>query len=189
MNRLTEINQRILLLNLYLTQGVALLLSIAGLYFFYFRQHYPVFPFFRIHSMAEIWVALSLASVVIGVNVLMTKWLPEDYFDDGGINEKIFQNLPLWHIFVIAFIVSISEELLFRVVIQAQIGLWWTSLLFAVVHLRYLKKWVLFSSVLGVSLLLGWLFESTQSVIAPIVCHFTIDFVLACFLRFNVFKK
>ena len=134
-------------------------------------------------------LAFLIACGVIFLNLLLSNLLPKEYMDDGGINEKLFQKRSVAHIFVIAAVVSFAEELLFRVVLQAQLGLWLTSILFAVIHIRYLQKWVLFTSVLAVGTLIGWLYDFTGSVIGPMLCHFTIDFVLGCYLRFTYITR
>ncbi|MEK1830639.1 CPBP family intramembrane glutamic endopeptidase [Priestia megaterium] len=71
------------------------------------------------------------------------KCVPEHLYDDGGINERLFANRSVPHLILICIIVACSEEILFRGVIQVQFGLFWASIVFALVHIRYLKKWFL----------------------------------------------
>ena len=73
---------------------------------------------------------------------------------------------------------SIGEEFLFRGVIQPELGLLTTSILFALVHVpmeRALLLWPLFA--FGMGLVVGGLYEWTGSLPAPIAVHFTINFL------------
>ncbi len=125
---------------------------------------------------------------VVGVDLLLMKWVPRNLFDDGGINEKMFQTRSIPHIFLLAFIISTAEEFLFRGVIQTHFGIWIASVLFALLHIRYLHKWLLFLSVVLVSFLLGYLYEATGSLFVTIWAHFLIDVLLALKIRHDYVK-
>ncbi|EPR29728.1 CAAX amino terminal protease family protein [Geobacillus sp. WSUCF1] len=84
--------------------------------------------------------------------------------------------------FLCAFI-AVTEEWLFRGIVQTHWGLWAASAIFAVLHVRYLEKWFLFMVVVLLSLFLGVLYEQTDSLWAAITAHFLIDFVLALHVR------
>lgn len=184
--RIQGIDDRVLLLNLYLTQGVTLVLGILGFYVINVSHDVSVFTLFAFQPFGTVlgW-SLALAGGIILAELFLVYSLPKKHFDDGGINEKLFSDRAIWHIFIIASIVAFSEELLFRAVIQTKIGLFYASMLFALIHIRYLKKWVMFLTVIFVSLSLGWLYEYTGTIIAPMICHFVIDFVLAIMIRYK----
>ena len=59
------------------------------------------------------------------------KVLPSHYYDDGGLNERIFRGRSVIEIAVISSVVSIAEEILFRGVIQTHVGLIISSIIFA----------------------------------------------------------
>lgn len=130
---------RLLLLNLYITQGLTL---IIGLIWILFQKRNPfqllIIPE-KVHFVA--W-GLGLAAAMLIVDYLLTHIVPEESMDDGGINDLLFRNRPVWHIIVIAAIVSVCEELLFRGAIQYSIGPYWTSIVFALIHVRYLRHFV-----------------------------------------------
>ena len=63
------------------------------------------------------------ACLIVLIDLLLMKMLPENQLDDGGINERIFANLSLLHIVILSLVIAISEELLFRGVIQTNFGL------------------------------------------------------------------
>lgn len=126
---------------------------------------------------------------VVVVDLLMMKWIPKKSFDDGGINEKMFQTRSIPHIFLLTIIISTTEEFLFRGVIQTHFGIWVASILFALLHIRYLHKWLLFLSVVIISFLLGYVYEVTGSLFVTIWAHFLIDVLLAIKIRYDFVKK
>lgn len=115
--------------------------------------------------------------------MILSYLLPKDIFDDGGINEKIFKEAPVPWIFMICVIVAISEEILFRGVIQTSFGYIFASSLFVLIHFRYLKKFILFIFIVLTSFLIGYLYELTQSMYVVITFHFVLDLSLGLFIR------
>jgi len=177
-----EISDRMLLLNLYITQ---LLTFIIGLVWLFFQGQN------LIHLLSvppdvsfALWGA-GLAACALLVNFLISQWAPEDVADDGGINERLFRTRPIWHIALIALVVSICEELLFRGAIQHAIGPYWTSILFAAIHVRYLRHWIPTGLVFSISYGLGWIYIQSGTIWAPIVAHFLIDFIMGLIIRFR----
>ncbi|GGK06498.1 CAAX amino protease [Lentibacillus kapialis] len=122
---------------------------------------------------------------IIIIDLLLMYILPKKYYDDDGINDRIFKNRSLKGIVGIALMVAITEELLFRGVIQTMFGYLAASILFALVHIRYLKKPVLLISVLFVSFYIGYMFFLTKNLLVTIIAHFTVDFVLGVIIRFR----
>ena len=121
--------------------------------------------------------------VVVGLDLAGMKYLPPSYYDDGGINERIFQSLSIPRIFFLTALIAIGEEVLFRGVIQANWGIWVASGIFAVIHIRYLSHWYLFLNICLLSLFIGYIFEITGSLWATILMHFIIDLLLGLFLN------
>ncbi|MEM5598897.1 CPBP family glutamic-type intramembrane protease [Niallia circulans] len=54
------------------------------------------------------------------------------------MNKRVFENRNPFHIAFIALMVAFCEEILFRGVIQTNLGLLLSCLLFAMMHYRYL---------------------------------------------------
>lgn len=180
--KIHEIGERALLINLYFTQSLIVVLALTLMWWLDIN---PV-HLFTAHSVAGVTIityGILFAVVVLISDVILTRWIPKHVTDDGGMNEKIFANRPVWHIIVICIVVSIGEELLFRGAIQSAIGVYWTSVLFAAVHVRYLQHWLMTSLVFAISYGLGWIYVQTGTIATPIIAHFLIDFVLGFHLR------
>lgn len=133
---------------------------------------------------------LFLYGVLPGLMVLLIDGflvyrLPQRMYDDGGINSKVFKNRTALGIIGITLFVAVSEEMLFRGVLHTEFGYIAASVLFAVMHIRYLTKIVLFISVLFVSFFIGYMFEITGSLLVTITAHFIIDVVLAFGIRYG----
>lgn len=81
-------------------------------------------------------------------------------------------------ILVIALLSGLGEEALFRGTLQPMLGLWIASAVFGVLHigpsLRFLP-WT--AMAFGAGLGFGALLESTGSLVAPVLAHFTVNFL------------
>ncbi|NJP38160.1 CPBP family intramembrane metalloprotease [Bacillus luteus] len=181
---LDQLTDKELYANLYATQGFMLAAALAGAFFL----TGSIFtPFINIswHTSA-ILAGIAFAAAVILLEILFYKTLPPRWFDDGGVNERIFRHMHPVHIAVVSLIVAVCEEVLFRGVIQEQFGLIAASLLFALIHVRYLKNIFLFSFVVIMSVGLGLLYEWTGTLLSVILAHFLIDFILGLLIRYKV---
>lgn len=177
-----DMKDKEVLFHLYLTQLILLILALTIGYFL----------FEDIESFLKIWewnvkeILLfggGSAIIVIVMDAILMKVLPKEMYDDGGINEKVFKNRPIWHIIIICVIVSCSEELFFRGVLQTHFGYIVASIIFAVMHIRYLYKWVLFVVVVSLSFYIGWLYILTENLSVTIFMHFLIDFIFALIIK------
>jgi len=177
-----EMNDRLLLINLYITQLIVLLIAAIVMFF----QKPDLLSMFSTAPGVSIAVwGVLFALAVLAVDLFVSQWVPPEVTDDGGINEMLFRNRPLWHIALISLVVSLCEELLFRGAIQASWGPYWTSTLFAAIHVRYLQHWLMTGLVFSISYGLGWIYIQTGSLWTPIVAHFLIDFTMGCILRYR----
>jgi len=177
-----QLTTRLLLINLYFTQGLTLLIGICWI-FLQKRNPFELFSFQQDVNFVA-W-GLGLACVMLMIDFLVSRIMPEDAMDDGGINKMLFSDRPVWHIVCIAAMVAICEELLFRGAIQYAIGPYWTSIIFALIHIRYLKHWIPTGWVFLSSYGLGFIYIQTGSLWAPIVCHFVIDLISGLVIRFR----
>ncbi|AFC29858.1 abortive infection protein [Paenibacillus mucilaginosus 3016] len=177
-----ELDDRMLLVNLYMTQGLVLLIAAVIMLF----QKPSLGSLFSIDNPGTILIwGGSFALIVLAADLLISRWVPPEVTDDGGVNKMIFGNRALWHIALLSLIVSICEEVLFRGAIQAAWGPYWTSILFAAIHIRYLQHWLMTGLVFSISYGLGWIYIQTGSLWTPIFAHFLIDFLMGCILRYR----
>ncbi|MBY7143469.1 CPBP family intramembrane metalloprotease [Virgibacillus sp. NKC19-3] len=169
-----------LLLSQFIFLFIGLILSI-----FLFRNISEWLLYFDWDLNEMLYYGVIPGLIIVLVDVWLMVVLPKHYYDDGGINERVFKNQSIAYIFILSLIVAISEEILFRGVIQTTFGYVFTSVLFALVHFRYLKKPVLLISVLFVSFYIGYMFEITGNLLVTIVAHFTVDFLSGLLIRFQ----
>lgn len=174
--------------HLYLTQGILLFVSLV-LGFFLFDNWVSFIKLWNWNDWNILFIGSAFALLVVVIDFLLMKWLPEAMYDDGGINERIFQKRSIPHIFILCLLISFSEEILFRGVIQTHFGLIIASIIFALLHVRYLYKWVLLTSVILLSFLLGYIYELYQNLWITVYAHFWIDFIFAVKLRKDYLRK
>lgn len=173
---------RLLLINLYVTQGLTLALALI---IFLFQKQNPLYLFQIVHpGTAAAW-GIGFGAAVLLTDMLVSRWVPEEAADDGGINKMLFGNRAVWHIALISAVAALCEELLFRGAVQHAWGPYWTSILFAAIHVRYLRHWVPTGLVFGISYGLGWIYQETGTLWCPILAHFVIDLVMGLILRFR----
>lgn len=182
-NKLDQLDDRTLLLNLWLTQGIVLLIALLGSWFLYTKTEFWHL-LLTIHP-SYLGYAVLLIVLVVASNIIIEKIVPPSWVDDGGMNERIFRSLSIPTTFLLCVAVGISEEWLFRGVIHELVGNVWTSILFTAIHFRYLQKPILIGMVFLTSYLLGILFTWTNSLITVMFVHATINFVLALFLKYK----
>jgi membrane protease YdiL (CAAX protease family) len=176
------LSNRELILNLYFTQLILVAAALLSGFFLFgslsdFRQYFQWRP------VDVLMLGGGTAVSVVIIDLLLMKWLPKAMYDDGGINERIFSVLSIPHIFFVTAVIALVEESLFRGVIQSHFGIIIASLVFALIHVRYLRKKLLFFVTVGLSFWLGVLFLYTQNLFVCVFAHFCIDFFLGIIIR------
>lgn len=114
-----------------------------------------------------------------GAVVLLSRQLTER----TGIGERLARSLAsalgplsLAECWLLALVSGVAEEAFFRGAVQPEVGLVVASLLFGAAHFvprRELLPWTAFSIAAG--FLLGWLFDATGNLVAPVVAHAVIN--------------
>lgn len=180
---ISSLTDKDLLFHLYMTQVILLVISlILGLLLF---DHFSFLKTIDVRDVNIISIGVPLGIAVVIIDLILMKWLPASFYDDGGLNERIFRKRNIFHIFIIAAFVSFSEELLFRGIIQTKVGLILASLIFAVIHYRYLFNVFLFINIITLSFVIGAIYESTNNLAVTIMMHFIIDFLLGVFIKYK----
>ena len=170
-----------LLFHLYMTQVI--LCAISLILGFIFFGDFSYFNNFNLKDFQIISIGIPAGIAVVIADILLMKWLPSSYYDDGGLNERIFKNRNVFHILIIALFVAFSEELLFRGIIQTKVGLILASIIFAIIHYRYLFNWFLFINIVILSFFIGLIFDWTDNLAVTIIMHFVIDFLLGVYIK------
>lgn len=168
--------------SLIVSQMFFLMISIV-LSFIFFEHISNWLFYFELNGIDILYYGVIPGILIVTIDLVLMRFLPRRYYDDGGINEKVFKNRTTVEIFYLALIIAVSEELLFRGVIQTTFGYVIASTIFALAHFRYLKKPVLLVSVLLLSFYIGYLFEITGNLLVTISAHFIIDFLLGLIIR------
>jgi membrane protease YdiL (CAAX protease family) len=173
-----------LLASLYLTQLLLIIISLLfGVFLF---EGLDDFTKIFIWNDPNIFLLGGAAGLgIVFLDLILMKVIPNHYYDDGGLNERIFRNRSFSQIVFIAAIISISEEIFFRGVIQTHFGIVISSIIFALVHYRYLFNWFLFLNVTLLSFVIGYIYLLTENLLVTIFMHFIIDFLLGCYIRFR----
>lgn len=180
---ISQLTSQQLRVQVWLTQVIIIIFSVI-LSFFFFDSLKDIQKLVHWNLHDILLLSLLPAIGIILIDLLVMRYLPKEWWDDGGINEKIFKNGSYGEIFFLCLTISIAEEWLFRGVIQSNWGIVIASIIFAFVHIRYLSKILTFIAIVSLSFLFGLLFEwSGQNILVVIILHFLVDFTLALYIR------
>ncbi|PEA55868.1 CPBP family intramembrane metalloprotease [Bacillus pseudomycoides] len=169
-------------LNLYITQAIVICVGILLAYTF--------FP--SIDTFLNLWswdfssiffIGGGVACSIVLLDYIVMNLFPESWFDDGGINDRMFQGMSVFQVLAVTLLIGTAEEFLFRGVIQTYFGLIFASVVFAVLHIRYITKPFLFCFVLLISIVFGYVFQYTENLLITIFAHFLVDFIMGLQLR------
>jgi uncharacterized protein len=176
-----QLTKRQLTFHLFFTQIV--LLTIALLLGIFLFEDWSTFGS-QFRWTSSIWtIGLTFGLIIVILDLILMKYLPAGYYDDGGVNERIFSDRSTAEIALLAAVIAVSEEILFRGVIQFHLGLILSSIIFALIHFRYWTHWFLIMNIVALSFWIGMIYEVTENVMVTIMLHFTIDFLLGLYMR------
>lgn len=148
-------------------------------------------PLSELLGVGNIWIVFGLgtlaAVVLIGYGMAVAAFVPDRMWRDDGTNAS-FSRFSYLHIFLVMLIGAVGEELIFRLGIQRMlvrelasvtIGIGAAGALFAVSHVRYLKKPVLLVSIFLCGVVYGWSYWVTGSIWTSVWCHFLVNTVMS----------
>lgn len=123
------------------------------------------------------WIALLVLLQALG-GAAWNLIDPEQVAQVEALSERLYEGFGFWHWLALAVGAGIGEEILFRGALQPVLGIWFTSVLFAVVHVQYglLNPATLVLFLLA--LILGRIKERHNTTVAIFV-HFGYNLVLA----------
>ena len=166
--------------------------GIARISLFYFIMGllgvYGIVDAYLVHGRLPVdqnWSSFAQSSVIglfIGLSLVALSRVLVLRFHWARILSEEFKVLlgPLnkREIALLAGLSGVAEELLFRGVLQPALGLWLASAIFGLVHVgpnRRFLPWTLMAAVAG--LCFGGALHITGSLVAPVVAHFTINYL------------
>jgi len=176
-----QISKKMLLLNIILSQAILVLISaiLIGL----------IFPEVQIENMLRIscrsvhlLVFLAGSALLLGLQLLFHYYISKDHLTEE-INILLVNTFSLPELAGIFFFGALTEEILFRGILQPVLGILAASLLFTLIHFRYLKKVFLILEVFLMGLILGSAYFLTGTVWVPVFCHFTVNILTACLIK------
>jgi len=132
-------------------------------------------------------VGLGLATSLF---VVIFSRLISHYFEWARALEREFAKMlgPLsWmQVLGLALFSGVGEEMFFRGAMQPSLGIYATTIIFGLCHIgpsRTYIPWTLMALVLGG--VLGWYFDKTGALIAPMTSHIFINLINLSFIRFG----
>ncbi|MDI1448077.1 CPBP family intramembrane glutamic endopeptidase [Polyangium sp. 6x1] len=143
------------------------------------------------------WLSLTptvgtLASALAGI-VLATILVASTRFAVGrfswarrlhGELRPVAKDLSVGQIFILAGLSSLGEEILFRGLLTAVIGVIGSGVLFGLLHqMRGPSRWVWTAWAMAVGLILGAIFAATGSLVGPLIAHAIVNAVNLGYLR------
>lgn len=183
-----SLTEKEIILSVIFTQVILLILASILSPFFFKNWH----SFSLVFQWDFKWIFIGVISglVVVSLDLFLMKRLPQRYYDDGGINNKIFANLNFVQMMGLVLVIAIAEEWLFRGIIQTKFGLIPASIIFSIIHMRYWAHWYLIVNVLVLSIWIGLVFEWSGQLLWPVIfMHFIIDFLLGISIRLKTKRK
>jgi hypothetical protein len=138
-------------------------------------------------SVKTIITFLVGSAALLSLQLLFHKYVSKERLFDE-INVILIEKFSLPNLFLVFFSGSFAEEFLFRGILQPLIGIWLTSLLFALIHFRYLRKFFILIEVYLMGIILGISYVISSSLWVPIFCHLFVNFITALLIKKGYLK-
>ncbi|NLM21006.1 MAG: CPBP family intramembrane metalloprotease [Peptococcaceae bacterium] len=176
-----KLSKKVLLLNIILTQAILLVVAVAIKFFWA--------PHISLHLLLETKITPGIIAVLLLgtlllllLQLLFYKCVPRHELAEE-LNRMLMEKFSLTELCFIFFTGALVEEFLFRFLLQSLLGITLTSLIFALIHVRYISKKYMLLEVFLLSIILGIIFEITSMLYVPIVCHFMLNILTALLIK------
>ena len=118
------------------------------------------------------WIVIAVGVVAIvllnaGAEWLQRTWVPDLWASDQRVNRMIAGGLSQWDTLLLGVSAGVGEELALRGALQPKLGVFLTSLLFALLHVQY--SWFGVGIILLLGLVLGTIRNRTSTTVAILV--------------------
>ena len=147
---------------------------------FYNKHFVGIYPVnLSLHSFMTLFAILFLQ---LALMFLSFKFIPKKYLYEKAIRDLACEN-SLAFLLLIFLLNSLAEELIFRAILQENFGILLASILFTLAHIAYYKKVFLLSFVFVQGLLLGLLYELTNSLLFCVLSHTVFNFLTVYLIK------
>jgi membrane protease YdiL (CAAX protease family) len=103
----------------------------------------------------------------VGMEAMQRAWFPGLWEQDQRINQMMAGGLGLGGGLLLGVSAGVGEELAMRGALQPRLGLVFTAVVFAALHVHY--SWIGMAAILLLGVVLGWIRERTSTTIAILV--------------------
>ncbi|MGQ9487878.1 MAG: lysostaphin resistance A-like protein [Armatimonadota bacterium] len=167
-------------------------LAVAGLGLLVLRAYVQSLAWHQLVYPTGKDTALGVLAMAIMLTIgTAASWASERWVSWGFLKRWMMQVYPVFaqvrpaQMVLLSVVAGIGEEALFRGVLQPIVGVWFASLLFAVVHvLRWDSDGIkMIAFYLSFGLLLGWLYALTQNLWGCMVAHTLYDIIALWWIR------
>jgi membrane protease YdiL (CAAX protease family) len=143
-------------------------------------------------TLITMTVTTTIGLILFGI--LLTILIPSHYIDNQN---KRYQTSSISALLSLFLFGALFEELFFRGILQnllllyieeSWVGIFITSLLFLALHVQYFKKPLMLFNILLPSLAFGWVYVKTNNILAPIIAHFFLNFVITILFKYRILK-
>jgi membrane protease YdiL (CAAX protease family) len=154
------------------------------------QQLLPLFHCRQRSILMGVFAGLLCASsgfITLGIGRLSgNRWQWIEQMRIFVLNElaPIFSTLTFVDILIIAATTGFCEEVFFRGVLQSQLGLPATALLFGFFHCPSVRHLPYGLWATGAGIFLGWLFIDTHCLWTPILAHAISNFIVLLYMRY-----
>lgn len=168
---------------LYLGLGTLLIFGFGGFMIIEFLQGQTFLRMFLegkdLFVQLILGILVGLASSGIAWFIVTRKFFAKEKLFYSQLVSRL--NLDGWAILFLSLCAGIGEEIFFRAGLQPYLGVWWTSLLFVMLH-GYLNPWNIRISfygmvMVGIIAIFGYLFQYV-GIFSAIFAHAVFDVVL-----------
>lgn len=160
-----------------------LLIGAVAYYFFVFKMKGGLIAIYPpgLGLLNWLWLVVAYIAMVVVFWALIKIKSPEYFYDEAV--DYLMKNLSMPQLVGVFLLGGLSEELIFRGVIQLWVGLIPSSIIFVLIHFRYLKKPWMALETLALSLILGSLYIITESIWICSIAHALINLTTAWIIK------
>ncbi len=147
-------------------------------------------PIFKVNLEALTTLAVYGWPIIIAAILLTTTWvrnIPVMESIYNRLNSPPFgpwiREAPWWHFLIVSILAGVSEEWIFRGVLQLKLGFYFAAILFGLCHFLTFTYFVL-ATLMG--LYLGLMFDASSNNLFPVISlHCIYDFIVLMLLKFH----